>query len=62
MSKLEQLKSELEKLSEAELLQIRDWLENFVEDRMKFTPEFDAAIQRSQREMRSGLQPRIRMP
>ncbi len=32
MSKVAQIESELEKLSQAELRQIRDWLDNIIED------------------------------
>jgi hypothetical protein len=56
------MENELQKLSPAELREVRDWLENFVEDRMKFTPGFEAAIQESEREMHSGNKPRVRKP
>lgn len=51
MSKVEQLENELQKLSPGELREVRDWLDNFVEDRLKFTPEFEAEIRKSEREM-----------
>ena len=60
MSKVEQIESELEKLSPAELRQIRDWLDDFVEDQMNFTPEFESAIQESEQEMKAGMKPRVR--
>ena len=62
MSKVEQIETELEKLTYAELRQVRDWLEDFVEDRLQFTPEFESAICESEREMNSGKQPRVRKP
>jgi hypothetical protein len=62
VSRVEQMESELQKLTPAELQQVRDWLENFVEDQMEFTPEFEAAIQESESEMRSGKRPRVRQP
>ena len=62
MSKVEQIEVELQKLSRAELQQVRDWLDDFVEDGMEFTGEFESAIRESEREMRSGLQPRVRKP
>jgi hypothetical protein len=62
MSKVEQIESELQKLSPAELSAVRDWLDNFVEDQMEFTPEFEAAIRESESEMKSGLKPRVRRP
>jgi hypothetical protein len=62
VNKVEQVESELRKLSAAELRQVRDWLEDFVEDQMEFTPEFETAIKQSEREMKSGARPRIRQP
>jgi hypothetical protein len=62
MSKVDQIEAELEKLSPAELKQVRDWLDDFAEDRLEFTPEFEAAIRESEREMAAGMQPRVRKP
>jgi len=36
MSKVEQIELELGKLSPAELRQVRDWLNDFVEDTLEF--------------------------
>jgi hypothetical protein len=62
MSKVERLEAELQTLSPAELKRVRDWLNDFVEDRLEFTPEFEAAIQDSEREIAAGLRPRVRKP
>jgi hypothetical protein len=62
MTKVEHIQAELEKLSSAELRQVRDWLEDFAEDRLEFTREFEEAIQQSEREMAAGMQPRVRRP
>jgi hypothetical protein len=62
MSKVQQIEAELEKLSPKELQAVRDWLDDFVEDRLEFTPDFEAAIQQSEREMSLGIQPRVRQP
>jgi hypothetical protein len=62
MSKVDQIQAQLEKLSPAELKQVRDWLEEFAEDRLEFTPEFEKAIRQSEREMAAGTQPRLRQP
>ena len=62
MSKIQQLETELEKLSPEELRQIRSWLDDVLEDELDFTPEFAAAIQESEREMTNGLRPRFRQP
>jgi hypothetical protein len=62
MSKVEQVESELRKLSTVELRQVRDWLDDFVEDQMEFTPEFEASIRQSEFEMKSGEGARITNP
>lgn len=51
MSKVSQIESELGKLSQAELREVRDWMDDMIEDDLEFTPEFESAIQRSEREM-----------
>jgi hypothetical protein len=62
MNKVEQIQAELEKLSSTDLDRVREWLDDFVEDRLEFAPEFEAAIQESEREMAAGLRPRLRRP
>ena len=62
MSKVEQIEAELQNLSAEELKRVRDWLDDFVEDRLEFREEFEAAIQESEREMADGLRPRVRQP
>ena len=62
MSKVEQIEAELQSLSLAELKRIRDWLDDFVEDRLEFRDDFEVAIQESEREMAAGLRPRVRKP
>jgi hypothetical protein len=59
MSKVEQVEAELRQLSPAELQQVRDWLEDFVEDQMQFTSEFESGIRQSEREMETGQRPRV---
>ena len=62
MSRVEELTAELEKLSEPELSRIRDWLDHILEDQWGFTPEFEAAIQRSERDRAQGRHTRTRKP
>lgn len=62
MSKVAQVEAELEKLSQAELRQVREWLDDVIEDDLEFTPEFKSAIQQSESEMAKGLHPRTRQP
>ena len=54
MSKVAQVEAELEKLSQAELRQVRDWLDDLIEDDLEFTPEFESALQQSERDLASG--------
>jgi hypothetical protein len=60
VSKIEQMENELRKLSQAELCQIRAWLDDLLEDELEFTPEFEAAIERSERDMAEGKATRVR--
>jgi hypothetical protein len=62
MSKVAQIESELESLSQTELREIRDLLDDMIEDELEFTPEFESAIQKSEREMAGGIRPRVRQP
>jgi hypothetical protein len=51
MSKVAQIEAELETLSQAELRLIRGLLDDLIEDELEFTPDFESAIQKSEREM-----------
>jgi hypothetical protein len=62
VSKVEQMESELRKLSQAELRQIREWLDDFIEDELEFTPEFEQSIRQAEREMVDGKSARVREP
>jgi hypothetical protein len=62
VSKVEQMESELRKLSPTELRQIREWLDDFIEDELEFTPEFEDSIQQSERDRAAGRAARVREP
>ncbi len=62
MSKVEEMESELRKLSQAELRQIRGWLDDLIEDELEFTPEFEQSIQQSERDLANGKSARVREP
>ena len=62
MSKVEQMEAELRKLSQAELRQIREWLDDIIEDELEFTPEFERTIQQAERDMADGRSSRVREP
>ncbi|MBI4328215.1 MAG: hypothetical protein HY674_23545 [Chloroflexi bacterium] len=54
MSKVAALESELLKLSAAEMREVRDWLDDLLEDQLRFTNEFEAEIQQSEQELRNN--------
>jgi hypothetical protein len=54
MSKVERMESELRKLSQPEFRQIREWLDDIIEDELQFTPEFEYSIQQAERDMADG--------
>lgn len=60
MSKVEQVEAELRTLSQAELRQIRGWLDDLIEDELEFTPEFERTIEQSERDMVEGRSARVR--
>ena len=62
VSRVEEIEAELEKLSPNELGQVRDWLEDFLEDQLQFTDQFEAQIRQSEEESATGLHPRVRHP
>jgi hypothetical protein len=62
VSKVEHVEAELRKLSPSELPEVRGWLNDFVEDGMEFTPEFESVVRESERELKSGVLPRTRKP
>lgn len=53
MSKVEEIQSEIGKLSESERREIRDWLENMLEDQLELREEFKSKIEQSERDMRA---------
>jgi hypothetical protein len=62
VTKVEQMESELRRLSQAELRQIREWLDDVIEDNLEFTPEFENSIQQAERDMAQGKSARVREP
>ncbi len=62
MSKVQAIESELQKLTPEEIREVRDWLENFLEDQFQFTDEFEADIRQSERDMAADASARTRQP
>ena len=62
VSKVEQMETELRKLSQDELRRIRECLDNLIEDELEFTPEFVRSIPQSVRDRREGKTAGVREP
>lgn len=62
MSRVEQMESELRKFSQAELRQIRGWLDDLIEDEQEFTPEFERSIEEAERDTAAEKAVRVREP
>jgi hypothetical protein len=62
VSKVEQMETELRKLSQDELRRIRECVDDLIEDQLEFTPEFERSIEQSERDMREGKTARVREP
>ena len=62
MSKVEEIQSEIGKLSAREKQEIRNWLENILEDQLELREEFKSKIEQSERDMAAGRPSRIRRP
>jgi len=56
------MESELRKLSQQELRQIRTWLDDVIEDELEFTPAFESSIRQAERDMAEGKSARVREP
>jgi len=54
MKTLEQIESEVRKLSPQEQEQLRDWLENLLEDRLELKDEFKAEIEAGKKDIAEG--------
>ena len=60
MSAVQRIEAELQKLSHEEMLEVRDWLEDFLEDQLPFTDEFEAKIRQSEADMAANKPSRTR--
>ena len=62
LSSVPEIESALTRLSLADLQAVRDWLDDFIEDRMEVSDEFKAKIQRAKEEIAAGVYSRTRQP
>ncbi len=60
MSTVQEIESALSRLSSEEMRQVRDWLEQQLEDQLPLSDQFKGQINRSEREMTAGQRPRTR--
>jgi hypothetical protein len=56
------MEAQLRHLSQAELRRIREWLDDVIEDDLKFTSEFETAIRQAELDMAGGTSARVREP
>ena len=54
MKTLQQVENEVRKLSPQEQEQLRDWLENLLEDRLELRDEFKAEIEAGKKDIAEG--------
>jgi hypothetical protein len=62
MSSVQDIENAISKLSPEEIRQVRDWLENLLEDRLEFTDEFKAQIAEAKANFAKGESGRVRNP
>jgi hypothetical protein len=62
MSSIQEIESAILQLSPEQMRELREWLENVMEDQLEMTDDFKAGIERSERELAEGLKPRVRRP
>jgi hypothetical protein len=61
MKTLEQVEAAVRMLPPEKQEELRDWLENLLEDQLEFTDEFKAKIERGEQDLREG-RTRVRNP
>lgn len=61
MRTLEQVEADVRTLPLEKQEELRDWLENLLEDQLEFTNEFKAKIERGERDIQEG-RVRVRKP
>ena len=54
MSTVKEIEAAIPKLSRAEIEEIRDWIDDYLEDRFELTDEVKAKLDQSRREIATG--------
>ena len=60
MRTVQEIESDIRNLSPEEQRQVRDFLDDLVEDELEFTEEFEGKIRKSEAEFENGMRPRTR--
>jgi hypothetical protein len=61
MKTLEEVEADVRMLSREEQAELREWLENLLEDQLEMTDEFKTRIERGERDIQEG-RVRVRKP
>jgi len=62
MNDIDRIKTEIKQLSLLERRELVTWIDQHLEDGLQFTPDFEARIKQSEKEMEEGIRPRTRSP
>jgi hypothetical protein len=62
MSSVQEIENAIKQLSPEEMKQVRDWLENVLEDQLEFSDEFKAEIEEAKANIAQGIRGRVRRP
>lgn len=54
MSPVEVIEERIKQLPAAEVAELRDWLDDYLEDSQPLSPEFVVSIKRGQRDLKEG--------
>lgn len=54
MSTVQEIEAVLPKLSRAEIEEVREWIDNFLEDQLELTEEVKSRLDQSRREIAEG--------
>ena len=60
MSTVKQIETALEQLPIEDLQAVRDWLDDFIEDRLEVSEEFKTKVERASQEIADGVYSRAR--
>lgn len=62
MSSVQEIEKAISQLTLEEMKQVREWLENVLEDQLEFTAEFRAEIETAKASLAQGVRGRVRNP